>query len=370
MTKITVERDAILAALAFVGKYAATDNKIPIVANVAIKAEGGRVYLTATNLDQAAADSCPAEIEKPGALCLPAALLLKAIKSSSGDVCISADEKQATVTIGKSRFKLPVLPIADFPDMPMLTVDGDCEFPLDGSVIARIAHAVAFAAEEPKGRYYLAGVSWRIDGKRLEFTATDGKQLSKLSIDAPAKAKKMPPLIVPLIDMPAWAEPVQIAVTPTFIRFQCGNQTLASRLIDGSYPDTNRIIPDNKTSILLDRAELLASLARVALVVEGERSILFVGRDGKLTVSAVTAAGEASDDVAYHGEDFQIAIAHHVIAPILSSFDCGTIEIRVTDHQTAATIHDPNDASRITVAMPYREKRLAEYMPSMREAAE
>lgn len=368
MTKITVERDAILAALAFVGKYAATDNKTPIVANVAIKADGGRVHLIATNAEQAAADSCPAEIEKPGALCLPAALLLKAVKSSSGDVTISADEKQATVTIGKSRFKLPVLPIADFPDMPMLTVDGDCEFPLDGSVIARIAHAVAFAAEEPKGRYYLAGVSWRIDGGKLEFTATDGKQLSKLSIDAPTT--DMPPLIAPLIDMPAWAEPVQIAVTPTFIRFQCGNQTLASRLVDGSYPDTTRIIPDNKTSIITDRAELLASLARVALVVEGERSILFVGRDGKLTVSAVTAAGEASDDVAYHGEDFQIAIAHHVITPILSSFDCETIEIRVADHQTAATIHDPNDASRITMAMPYREKRLAEYIHVERIAAE
>ncbi|WP_404927131.1 DNA polymerase III subunit beta [Mesorhizobium sp. ORM16] len=369
--KFTAERETILAALTFVGKYAASDNKIPIIADVLIKAKGSQVYFVATDLEQAAADSCPAEVQEPGVLCLPASLLLKAIKSSSGEVSLSADDRQATVTIGKSKFKMPVLPAADFPEMPMLTKDGDCAFAVDGAVLTRIGKAVAFSAEQPNGRYFLIGVSWRVHEGQLEFCATDGKKLSLMSVDAPHAAAAMPSVIVPIIDTPSWSGPVNVDASEAFVRFQSGNQTLASKLIEGTYPDYHRLIPKNSTSIILDRQELLASLGRVALVADAkEHSILFVGRDGKVTLSSVTATGEAVDEIAYHGDDFQIAVVHHVAVPILSSFDCETIELRYADHQTGITIHDPNDASRVTFAMPYRDSRLAEFVPAYKEAAE
>lgn len=369
--RFVAERESILSALSFVAKYAAADNKIPIIADVLVKAEGGNVYFVATDMEQAASDSCSADTQETGTLCLPASLLLRAIKSSSGEVTLTADDRQATVVIGKSRFKMPVLPAIDFPDMPMLTKDGDCEFALDGATLSKIDKAVAFSAEQPGGRYFLIGVSWQVNEGQLEFCATDGKKLSLLSVAAPHSENPMPQIVVPIIETPSWTGNVHVAITQGFIRFQSGQQVLASKLVEGTYPDYRRLIPQNSTSIILDRQELLASLGRVALVADAkEHSILFVGREGKVTLSSVTVTGEATDDVAYHGDDFQIAIVHHVAVPILSSFDCETVEIRFADHQTGITIHDPNDASRVTFAMPYRDRRLSEFMPAYSEAAE
>lgn len=369
--RFTAERGSILSALSFVAKYAAGDNKIPIIADVLIRAEDGKVSFVTTDLEQVASDTCAAEVKDVGAICLPASLLMKAIKSSVGDVNIEADDKRANVRIGKSKFTMPVLPASDFPEMAMLSKETPCDFTLDGAVLSRIDKAVAFSAEQPNGRYFLIGVSWQINEGKLEFCATDGKKLSLLSIDAPASSRSMSPIVVPLIDGPTWEGDVHVSASEAFIRFACGNQVLASKLVEGTYPDYRNLIPKNETPILVDRAEMLACLTRMALVADAkEHSILFVGREGKVTISAVSATSEAVDEIAYHGDDFQVAIVHHVAVPILASFDCETIELRFADHQTGVTIHDPNDASRVTFAMPYRDRRLAEFVPVYREAAE
>jgi DNA polymerase-3 subunit beta len=366
--RLTVERDVILAALSFVQKYAAMDSKIPALADVLIDASGDTVTLTATDLDQAASDTIKADVNAAGSILLSARTLLSAVKSGGGsEVTITADDRQAAISCGRSKFKLPILPGSDFPPMPMLRSDAPTSFTLD--TLGNIAGRVLFAAEPDKGRYFLAGVSWRLHEGSIEFVATDGKKFSLLSIPAPSGARGMPSVIVPRFDAPAWTGDVQVSISDLFIRYRCGTQIVASKLIEATYPDYHRMIPKNETSILFDRAELLAAISRMAIIASaGEHSVLFVGRDGKATISARSGDSEASDEVAYHGDDFQIALIHHVIAPILSSFDCETIEWRFASHETGVTIHDPKDDARTAFAMPFRDPRLREFIIADRES--
>lgn len=367
--KITIERNVILAAMTFVEKYVASNSKIPVLADVLIDARDEQISITGTDLDQSATDTVPAQVDDAGAILLPARTLLSAIKSASGaDVSILADDRQAMISCGRSRFKLPVLPASDFPPLSMLTGAVSTTFTVD--IIDQIGKRVLFAAEPDRGRYFLAGVSWRLNKNRIEFVATDGKKFSLLSVQASQDALSMPSVIAPRFEAPAWSGDVQVSISDLFIRYQRGSQTVASKLIEATYPDYHRLIPKNDTSLLFDRSELVAALDRMAIIGNAaEHSILFVGRDGIVTISARSGESEVTDEIAYHGDDFQIAIIHPVIAPILASFDCETIEWRFSDHLTGVTIHDPNDDSRVAVAMPYRDGRLAE-IAGFREAAE
>lgn len=367
--KIVIERETLLPALAFVEKYAAANSKIPVLADVLIDAKDDKVSLTATDLDQSATDTVQADIQEAGAILLPARALLGAVKSASGaDVSISADDAHATIVCGRSRFKFPVLPASDFPPLPMLTSDAVTTFTIDA--IDKIGKHVLFAAEPDKGRYFLAGVSWRLNGDKIEFVATDGKKFSLMSIPSPVR--DMPSVIVPRFDAPAWTGDVQVSISDLFIRYQHGSQIVASKLIEATYPDYHRLIPKNETALLFDRDELMAALSRMAIISSaGEHSVLFVGRDGKVTISARSGENEVTDEITYNGDDFQIALIHHIITPILASFDCETIEWRFADHQTGVTIHDPNDDARTAFAMPFRDQRLNEFTaPNFKEAAE
>lgn len=372
--RFIAEREHILSALSFVTRYAAKDNNgIPILTNVRIVATAGFVTVTATDIERAASDTFPAEVGEDGSVCVPARLLLGAVKGASGaDVLFDAGDRQATVKAGKSQIKMRVLPAGDFSPMPMLGSEAAHNFMIEASTLGRIKKEVSFAVEEKGGRFFLTGTSWRIADGEIEFCATNGKKFSLLSVAAPRAAIGAPDIIVPEFDMPAWdGGEIKISFDATFIRFSLGNQIVASKLIEGTFPDYRQFTPINHTSLLFDRGELLASINRMALVADArEHSILIVGRDGIASISAITALGEASDAIAYHGGDFQAAVMHSVASDVLSSFDCETIEWRWGDHATGITMHIPESKERLAFVMPYRDRRLADHIPTMAEAAE
>jgi DNA polymerase-3 subunit beta len=298
-------------------------------------------------------------------------LLLRSIKSTSGsEVAISSDGQHATLSCGQSKFKLPALPAVDFPEMKMLTDAAPYNFDLPASTILKAKASIGFARSDSAVQYWLNGTSLLIADGCLEFCATDRHKLSLLSVRAPIAS--IPETIIPDLDLPAWEGTVCITLSDQWIRYTSGGQILASKLISGSFPTQyRRAIPDNKNIVLFDRAEMLSAVVRARLIAHRghEHSILFAGKDGKISVSAVTDRGESDDSVSFEGEDFRIAIASGVIEPILRSFDCEIMEWRVGDHATATSLHDPNDPSRITLAMPYHDNRVLAGAPQEQQAA-
>lgn len=366
--KLVAEKSAMVDALSFVCAYAAKDNRIPILASVLISADSDGVTVSTTNADRAARGRFVAAVERPASLCLPAAMLLSAVRNSTGtEVSIDADDKRAVIKCGKQRFTLPILPATDFPPLPMLDGTDGAQIELDGALLTRIAKQVSFAAEDAKGRYYLAGTSWRAGSGKIEFCATDGKRLSMISVEAHADLD----IIVPIFDLPDWDGPISVLATERSIRLQHGDRIVASKLVEGTYPNIHRILPQGGRSLLFDRAELLAGIKRVSLIADAkDHSILLTGREGTATLAGATAEREAVDEVAYEGDDFQIAFLNTVISSVLASFDCEMIEVRFTDHASPIIVCDPRDENRLGFAMPYADRRVMEHVAPTLQAAE
>jgi DNA polymerase-3 subunit beta len=243
----------------------------------------------------------------------------------------------------------------------MLDSDSGEKFTLSGELLARVTKEVAFAVMDPRGAYYLTGVSWRTNGKKLCFTATDTHRLSTLSVDIDTELD----IIVPPFDAPSWEGEVHVTATELFIRFQSGNQVVASKLIEAKYPEIDRLFPSSPLAVLIDREEFLAAVKRAGLV---STSVLIVGRDGVAYFSASSAGQDAYDEVAYEGADFQIAFPVGRLLSVLASFDCEVIRFGFVSHDATSVITDPRDDARAVLAFPVSDFRIVEYLP--RAAAE
>lgn len=359
--KFTADREPMLAALSFVRRYVETKANIPVLTHVKLTVVDGKVSVTGTDLEQTARDSFAAEIDADGAICLPAQLLFNAVKSAPGsEILVTADDKTATIVSGRMRARLPILPVSDFPEMDILAAEGSCGFTMPTDLLKRVKQQVTFAREPDGGRFSLIGTCWRQGSVGVEFCSTDGKVMSMLVSDIRATSLD---IIVPDFDVPDWSGDVSVTVKhDRFIRLTNGGQTLASKLIEASFPDFRRLIPDNQTVILFDREQLLAAVNRAAIVADASLSVMMVGRDGMASVSSDTPTGAVSGDVPYEGDDFQVAFAHKYIAPVLASFDCENIELRWNSHAEVVSFQKPGDDGRIALAFPFMDRRLADYL--------
>lgn len=357
--KLTIERETLLSSLSFIKKYVERRSTIPSLTHLLIVAGKGVVAITGTNLDQSASDSVSADVSEVGSALIDAHMLFDAIKRAGGpEVSIETDDTRAIIKCGKSRLKLSILDVQDFPEVPMITDECAVNFSIDG--LGDIADRVTFAASTEPTRYYLCGTSWMVRDGKIEFVATDGKTLSLMRHGIPDGADGLPAIIVPTFDFPEWTGLVDVSVSDRFIRYRHGSQVVASKLIDGSFPDYSRVIPDNDIVLKFDRKALAMAISRVS-VVGGTRdnSILFTGTGDTLSVSSISGDDEAADELGYDGPDFQIALMNSVILPILASFDCDVIEWRYKSSMDPLTVHEPGENSRLAVAMPVRDKRLA-----------
>lgn len=362
--RIVVERDSLIKAMAFVTKHVDEKSGIPIISNVLMRATTEGLTIIGTNMDRIVGDFCAANVEAEGEACLPAHLLEKTTKLVAGsEVSIAVDGDWATIRVGKSRVKAPVLPAAEFPISEMFSQDGDCKFTVPGSLLSRLAKHVTFAREKDGGRHYLIGTSWRLYEGQIEFCATDGKRFSVMG--SGIAAPDMPNILVPDFPFPEFDADVDVSISENFIRFECGRRVVVSKLTDAAFPDyrSHRLIPENATRLIFDRASLVAAINRAALVADQrEHSVLIVGRSGVASVSSVTANGEASDEVTYEGDDFQTAIQYSVMSSVLASMECASVELRWSSHDVGMTAHDPEDGSRVLLMQPYRDRRLSEYV--------
>jgi DNA polymerase-3 subunit beta len=369
--KIIAERSAILGALSFVANYIDPSDRIPILAMVRFSAGDTGVTVTATDCEKAASDVFAAHVQAPGSTCLPGAMLAKAIRSTdAAEVQIDAGDKEAVIQIGgRLRMKLPVLPAKDFPDMPMLSADGDCQFTIPADALSRHKREVSFAEGKGSAPHWQHGTLWESTGETLQLCALDGVVLSRITI--PVRVQDLPRVTVPATDLPNWEGEVQIDVSESFMRFSCGKQAVATKLLDAPFPEYQQIIPAHTSALRFDRSELFAAFNRMAILPsKGGVSVLIVGRDGSASIMVKSYDGrEITDSVPYEGDDFQIAMQQRAMADVLGSMDCEIVEIMIGDHMQNITIHDRRDDSRVMLIAPYRDPRLAEYLPKQDIAA-
>ena len=374
MIKITLERDLLVKSLSHIQSVVERRQTIPILANVLLEAtdeNGGTLLLRATDNEIEISDKIPATVEQAGSLTVSAHKLYDVVKKlpdGSQVSCVYQETtSQLSVTSGRSRFALATIPAEGFPTMQV--EDAACTFTISASQLLNLIDKTQFAMSTEETHYNLNGIYMHEisqDGKALlKVAATDGHRLATAGIDLPEGAKGLPAVIIPrktigeLTKLLAETEQdLQIVVSQNQIRFSFADVVLASRLIDGSFPDYEKVIPTGNDKFLdVDSAALTTLVDRVAVIFEKSRGIKLILKKGILTVSAAnTEEGMAEDEMeaGYDGEQLEIGFNYRYLLDILAQIKGGTVRFALQDGMSPVILQDANNAAALYVLMPMR----------------
>jgi len=372
--RLAIERAALLRSLSHVQSVVERRTTIPILSNVKLEAADGGLSLSATDMDLAVVEATAAEVAQPGASTAAAHTLYDVVRKlpDGSRIEIERAESGAELTLraGRSTFNLPCLPAADFPTMSDEGLEHG--FALKGGALRRLIDKTRFAISTEETRYYLNGIYLHAIEQgatsTLRSVATDGHRLARVETELPEGAAGMPGVIVPrktvaevrkLIDDLAEDDDLEIALSPARIRFTVGPAVLRSRLIDGTFPDYERVIPSANDKILLAPTKALSeAVDRVATIsTEKSRAVKLALDADKLVVSAVSPdAGRAVEelDVSYAGERLEIGFNARYILDMSAQIEGDDIEFVIADAGSPTLVRDPKDPSTLYVLMPMR----------------
>ena len=371
--KLTLTRAALLSALDRAGRVVERKNSIPILSNLLLRTQGLALVATGTDLDMEVTTRADAEVSAPGETTVPATMLGDFVRRLPADASVTLDEEpgkgRLTVRAGRSRATLNTLPPADFPSFS--AGEFAARFSLPANTLLRMIERVSFAISSEETRYYLNGIHLHLadgeDGPMLRAVATDGHRLALQEIVAPEGAQGMPAIILPrkaVSEITRLAkvlneEPVQIAVSATKIQMTAGVTTLTSKLIDGTFPDYLRVIPQGNGKLAtIDHAALAAAVERVgAISTDRGRAVKFSFQSGSLGLSVRNAdTGDATDDldIAYEAEPLEIGFNGSYVLDVLKVLPGAQARMALADPGSPTLITADGHPDFRAVLMPMR----------------
>ncbi|MEO0879203.1 MAG: DNA polymerase III subunit beta [Pseudomonadota bacterium] len=371
--KVTIERSALVKALGHVQSVVERRNTIPILANVLIHADGGQLTLTATDLDIEISESAPADVAVGGATTTEAVRLHDIVRKLPDGAQIrlelAADEGRLEIAAGRSQFSLAVLPQDDFPTLA--SDDLPTRFTMPKADLARLLDKTRFAMSQEETRYYLNGVYLHAlpdgeGGPLLRAASTDGHRLARLDAPLPDGAATMPGVIVPRKAVGELArllddaeDAVEVAVSDAKILFSYGAGRLTSKLIDGSFPDYERVIPkDNNNILSVENKDFAQAVDRVSTVsADRTRSIKLALEADRMRLTVNNPeAGSALEELSvdYGGDPLEIGFNARYLLDVAQQIDGETATLHLADPSSPTVIGDPEDTRALYVLMPLR----------------
>ena len=370
--KFTIERSVLLKTLSHVQSIVEKRNTIPVLSNVKIEAMEDGISFKATDMDTEITEVVDAKTSETGATTAPAHMLYDIVRklSDGSDVEITFPDEngQLTIASGKSKFKLSTIGVEDFP-----VISGDklpTNFVMAKEELKDVIDRTQFAVSTEETRYYLNGIYVHAknegETKVLRVVATDGHRLACVESPLPQGAENMNGVIIPrktvgeirkLLD-DTKAENIDVSLSENKIRFTMEDITLTSKLIDGTYPDYERVIPtDNDKVLELGVKPLAEAVDRVSVVAESTRAIKVITNPNHITITTSSPdLGSAQEEVEakYDSESLEIGYNFRYLLDILNEVKGDTVRISFADGSSPSVIHDTSDASAIYVLMPMR----------------
>jgi DNA polymerase-3 subunit beta len=370
--KLTIERTALLTSLNHVQSVVERRNTIPILSNILLDARDGYLGLTATDLDIAISDKVSADISSDGSITAPAHLLYDIIRKlpegSQVELDFRSEEGRIYLRCGQSQFALSSLPKDDFPIME--TGELPHSFTLSTQVLKRLIDKTRFAISTEETRYYLNGIYLHTADTggvpMLRAVATDGHRLARVETPIPGDAEGMPGVIIPrkavneirkLID--EREGDISISLSDTKICFSFGDSLLTSKLIDGTFPDYERVIPAGNDKVLeMDGKSFAKAVDRVSTVsTEKTRAIKMSLSDDRITLSATGSdAGSATEEIAasYQSGDMEIGFNSKYLLDITGQIEGENAHFVLADAGSPTIVKDSVDDGALYVLMPMR----------------
>jgi len=376
--KLTIERAALLKALSHVQSVVERRTTIPILSNVLLRAENGRLALSATDMDLEIVEQVPARVERDGQTTAPAHTLYDIVRKlregAQVELEMPGGRNEMTLRSGRSTFTLACLPPEDYPVMAA----GDLlhHFALSAVELRSLIDRTRFAISTEETRYYLNGIYLHATKSNevpvVRAVATDGHRLARVEMTAPEGAAGMPGIIVPrktvlelrkLIEEGDAEREVQIALGETKIRCAIGEAALTSKLIDGTFPDYDRVIPANNDKFLEVECKSFAeAVDRVSTIsTERSRAVKLAIERGGLVVSATSPEnGTAVEEleVRYESTPIEIGFNSRYLLDITEQISGEYLQFQMSDAGSPTILRDSapeaNGASALYVLMPMR----------------
>ena len=375
--KLTIERAALLKALSHVQSVVERRTTIPILSNVLLRAEGagsgpGKLALSATDMDLEIVERVPGRVERDGRTTAPAHTLYDVVRKLREGAQVEletlSERNEMVLRSGRSTFTLACLPPEDYPVMSAGELPH--HFTLSAAELRSLIDRTRFAISTEETRYYLNGIYLHATKNNevpvIRAVATDGHRLARVEITAPEGAAGMPGIIVPrktVIELRKLVEEgeeeVQIALGETKIRCAIGEAALTSKLIDGTFPDYDRVIPANNDKILeVECKEFAEAVDRVSTIsTERSRAVKLAIEQGNLVVSATSPEnGTALEEleVRYQSSPMEIGFNSRYLLDITEQIDGEYAQFKMSDAGSPTIVCDREDASALFVLMPMR----------------
>jgi len=366
MLLLTTSRDALLAPLQSVSGIVEKRHTLPILSNVLIEKHGDALTLLATDIEiQITTHQIVEGGGEDQSVTVGARKLQDILRAlPEGEVSLVLDDKRLTLKSGKSRYALQTLPAADYPRMQLNTGDS-LTVRLSQKEFKRQLAQVAYAMAAQDIRYYLNGLLMQVMDKELRMVATDGHRLA-LSSNMLEEEFPRTEVILPrktVLELTRQLsdsdEPVEIIITGNQACFRFGTIELITKLIEGKFPDYERVIPQgNPKLVVAHRATLLAALQRAAILTNekfrGLRVVLEAGRLSIISTNAEQEEAQEELEVDYSGDSLELGFNVTYLLDVLNNAAAESVEIHLNEPMSSALFTVPGNEQFKAVVMPMR----------------
>jgi DNA polymerase-3 subunit beta len=364
--KFIINRDELLNALQSVIGAVERRHTLPILGNVLFQAKEGVLFITASDLEIEMICSIRSDQVKNFDTTIPARKLFDICKAlaDGSDITMTVEETKVIIVSGRSRFTLLTLPAKDFPGLD--DIEAQHEFSIPQKALKSLIDKTSFAMAQQDVRYYLNGILVELSTGLIKLVATDGHRLalSEYKVNIELDIDKQ--IIIPrkgvmelarLLDVSD--SPVRLTLSQNHIKVVTDKISFTSKLIDGKFPDYNRVIPvDGNKSMTVSRDLLKRSMSRIAILSnEKYRGIRLTLTTGNLEIQANNPdQEEAEEELAVNYDESEIEIGFNVtyIIDVLNVLTSDEVELKLKDSNSSCIVSDASDPSSLYVVMPMR----------------
>ena len=366
MLILQTDRDSLLKPLQAVTGIVERKHTLPILSNVLIRSRDGETDILATDLEIQIHTGGPQTESGDFAITTNAKKLQDILRALPESAIVALDwaDSRLTLKAGKSRFNLQTLPAEDFPTMNVED-ETEIQFSLKQEDLKTMLGQVQYSMAVQDIRYYLNGLLLQVEGRQLRLVATDGHRLAYASCEIEAELPKAEVILprktvlelVKLLNRPN--EDINIELLRNQVRFTCNCTVIVSKVIDGKFPDYNRVIPlDNDKIFLIGRSELLGALERSAILAnEKFRGVRLQLLPGVLRIlCSNNEQEEAQEDleIAYQGGELEVGFNINYLMDVLRSVHSDDMQLAFGDANRSTLFTVPNQPNFKYIVMPMR----------------
>lgn len=364
--KLSIQREDLLKPLQQIIGAVEKRQTMPALSNVLLQCDSQQLSLTATDLEIELISTISLMSDEPGETTLPAKKLLDICKSLSNDaeIKISIEKDKAIVKSGRSRFSLATLPATDFPSLDELSAL--VTISMTQTQFKTVIERSSFAMAQQDVRYYLNGLLFDLKSDGIRSVATDGHRLSYSEQPMSLDINEDKQVIIPrkgILELNRLLqhtdENVEVAIGNNHIQVKMDNLMFTSKLIDGRFPDYNRVIPERGDNLLvIDRNEFKQALVRASILSnEKFRGIRLLLSKAVIKLQSHNPDHEEADvelEAQYNGDDIEIGFNVNYMLDVLNVSSSEQVHISLQDSNSSCLVQFPDDDNSKYVIMPMR----------------